>query len=129
MSARRRSRRNQTITGPPPAEAALGFGPAMADRLRIGVSACLLGRQVRFDGQHKRDAFLVDALGRFAELVPVCPEVEVGMSIPREPVRLVGAAKTPRMLGQRSEEDDCALLTSSRIAGGRLARKSVAATC
>ena len=83
------------MTGPPAAETALRFGPAMTDRLRIGVSACLLGREVRFDGQHKRDAFLVDALGPFVEFVPVCPEVEVGMSIPREPVRLVGPAKRP----------------------------------
>ena len=82
-----------TITAPPPSKGALGFGPAMTERLRIGVSACLLGREVRFDGQHKRDAFLVDALGPFVELVPVCPEVEAGMSIPREPVRLVGEAK------------------------------------
>lgn len=84
----------------------------MSDRLRIGVSACLLGREVRFDGQHKRDAFVVDALGPFVELVPVCPEVEAGMSIPREPVRLVGPVKSPRMLGQRSGDDWTARMTA-----------------
>ena len=84
----------------------------MTERLRIGVSACLLGREVRFDGQHKRDAFLVDALGPFVEFVPVCPEVEVGMSIPREPVRLVGAARSPHMLGQRSGDDWTARMTT-----------------
>ncbi|HEY4184465.1 MAG TPA: DUF523 and DUF1722 domain-containing protein [Polyangia bacterium] len=79
--------------------------------LRIGVSACLMGREVRFDGQHKRDAFLVDELGPFVEFVPVCPEVEVGMSIPRETVRLVrlgerGRSGTPsRLVASRSGED------------------------
>ena len=84
----------------------------MSDRLRIGVSACLIGRQVRYDGQHKRDAFLVDALGPFVDFVPVCPEVEVGMSIPREPVRLVGPARRPRMIGQRSGDDWTARMTT-----------------
>ena len=84
----------------------------MTERLRIGVSACLLGREVRFDGQHKRDAFLVDVLGPFVEFVPVCPEVEVGMSIPREPVRLVGPARSPHMLGQRSGDDWTARMTT-----------------
>ena len=65
---------------------------------------------MRFDGQHKRDAFLVEALGPFVEFVPVCPEVEAGMSIPREPVRLVRAADEPdvtvaKMVGQRSGDD------------------------
>jgi uncharacterized protein YbgA (DUF1722 family)/uncharacterized protein YbbK (DUF523 family) len=81
----------------------------MTGRIRIGVSACLIGREVRFDGQHKRDAFLVDALGPFVEFVPVCPEVEVGMSIPRESVRLVRADEpdvtVARMVGQRSKDD------------------------
>ena len=58
-------------------------------RIRIGISACLLGQEVRFDGGHKRDAFLADILGPHVEWVPVCPEVEVGMGTPREPVRLV----------------------------------------
>jgi uncharacterized protein YbgA (DUF1722 family)/uncharacterized protein YbbK (DUF523 family) len=74
--------------------------------IRIGVSVCLLGKEVRFDGQHKRDAFLVEELGRFVEWVPVCPEVEVGMGVPRESVRLVAEADGgPRMVGQRSGAD------------------------
>ena len=98
----------------------------MTERLRIGVSACLLGREVRFDGQHKRDAFLVDALGPFVEFVPVCPEVEVGMSIPREPVRLVGAARGPHMLGQRSGDDWTARMTAfSERRVDALARESL----
>ena len=60
-------------------------------RLRIGISSCLLGDEVRFDGGHKRDASLIDALGPYVEWVRVCPEVELGLGVPREPVRLVSA--------------------------------------
>jgi uncharacterized protein YbbK (DUF523 family) len=67
-------------------------GPAL-ERIRIGVSSCLLGAAVRYDGQHKRNDFLVDELGPLVEWVPVCPEVEVGMGVPRESVRL---ARGPR---------------------------------
>ena len=62
------------------------------DRPRIGISRCLLGDEVRYDGGHKRDALLVDTLGPFVEWVPVCPEVEMGMGTPREPIQLVAAA-------------------------------------
>jgi uncharacterized protein YbbK (DUF523 family) len=58
-------------------------------RIRIGVSACLLGDQVRYDGGHKRDDFLTSVLGPLVEWVKVCPEVEIGMGIPREPIHLV----------------------------------------
>ncbi len=74
-------------------------------RLRLGVSACLLGRNVRYDGQHKRSALLVDVLGPFVEWVPVCPEVEVGMGVPREPIRLVGSAAAPRLVAERTGKD------------------------
>jgi uncharacterized protein YbgA (DUF1722 family)/uncharacterized protein YbbK (DUF523 family) len=74
-------------------------------KLRLGVSACLLGRKVRYDGQHKRDAFVVDVLGAIADWVPVCPEMEVGMGVPREPIRLVGSAAAPRLVGERSGKD------------------------
>ena len=57
--------------------------------IRVGVSSCLLGETVRFDGGHKRDAFLADTFGSFVEWVPVCPEVECGLGTPREPMRLV----------------------------------------
>jgi len=73
--------------------------------LRLGVSRCLLGEEVRFDGGHKRDPFLIDLLGRYVEYVSVCPEVEVGMGIPREPVRLEGDPEDPRMVGVRSGTD------------------------
>jgi uncharacterized protein YbbK (DUF523 family) len=57
-------------------------------RPRVGVSACLLGEPVRFDGNHKRDSFLVDVLGPQVQWVPVCPEMEAGFGTPREPMRL-----------------------------------------
>jgi uncharacterized protein YbbK (DUF523 family) len=56
--------------------------------IRIGVSTCLLGEHVRFDGGHKRDAFLVETFGRYVEWVPVCPEVEAGLGVPRESMHL-----------------------------------------
>src|SRR5512138_2640679 len=74
-------------------------------RIRIGVSACLLGRKVRYDGQHKRDAFLVEVLDPFVEWVPVCPELELGLGVPREPVRLVGDPAAPRLVAERSGRD------------------------
>jgi uncharacterized protein YbgA (DUF1722 family)/uncharacterized protein YbbK (DUF523 family) len=72
---------------------------------RLGISACLLGQAVRYDGGHKLDHFLSESLGRFVEWIPVCPEVEVGMSVPRESVRLIGAAAAPRMVAERSGKD------------------------
>ncbi|HEX9306420.1 MAG TPA: DUF523 and DUF1722 domain-containing protein [Anaeromyxobacter sp.] len=74
-------------------------------KLRLGVSACLVGRKVRYDGQHKRDAFVADVLGPFVEWVPVCPELEVGMGVPREPIRLVGTSVAPRLVAERSGTD------------------------
>ena len=65
------------------------MGMRRSDRPRVGISACLLGDKVRYDGSDKRDAFLVDVLGQRVEWVRVCPEVEVGMGTPRETVHLV----------------------------------------
>lgn len=73
--------------------------------LRVGISSCLLGQKVRYDGGHKQDRYLTDILGPYFEFVPVCPELEAGMGVPREAVRLVGAADAPRMIGVRSGED------------------------
>ena len=72
---------------------------------RVGISACLLGQQVRFDGGHKRDLFLTDTFGKFVDWVAICPEVEVGMGVPRETVRLVGAPSHPRMIAEKSGKD------------------------
>ena len=73
--------------------------------VRIGISSCLLGNEVRFDGGHKRDRFLTDVLGPFVEWVTVCPEVEVGMGIPRETVRLERDGDDVRMLAPKSGKD------------------------
>lgn len=73
--------------------------------LRVGVSSCLLGGEVRFDGGHKRDRFLVDLLGAFVEWVAVCPEVEAGMGIPRPAMRLVREGENVRMLEISSGRD------------------------
>ncbi|MCA1559308.1 MAG: DUF523 and DUF1722 domain-containing protein [Acidobacteria bacterium] len=66
--------------------------------LRVGISACLLGDEVRFDGGHKRDRFLTDILGRYVEWIRVCPEVELGLGTPRETLRLVQDARGVRMI-------------------------------
>jgi uncharacterized protein YbgA (DUF1722 family)/uncharacterized protein YbbK (DUF523 family) len=73
--------------------------------IRIGISTCLLGEKVRFDGGHKRDRYLDDVLGKYFEWVPVCPEVEVGMGIPREAVRLVRNDDRVQMLGVKTQTD------------------------
>ncbi len=65
---------------------------------RIGISQCLLGDNVRYDGGHKRDSVLIESLGRYVEWVPVCPEVEVGLGTPREPMHLVGNPHAPRLV-------------------------------
>jgi uncharacterized protein YbgA (DUF1722 family)/uncharacterized protein YbbK (DUF523 family) len=74
-------------------------------RIRIGISSCLLGEEVRFDGGHKRDWFLTEVLARHVEWVPVCPEVEVGMGTPRETLRLVRVEGTTRMITTRTGTD------------------------
>lgn len=73
--------------------------------IRVGISTCLLGRKVRYDGGHKRDRFLTDVLGPYVEWVPVCPEVELGLGIPREPIRLVRAGGEVRLVAERSARD------------------------
>jgi uncharacterized protein YbgA (DUF1722 family)/uncharacterized protein YbbK (DUF523 family) len=70
----------------------------MSEALRLGISSCLLGNEVRYDGGHKRDRFLTDELGRFVEWVPVCPEVEAGLGTPRETLRLVSDGTDTRLL-------------------------------
>ena len=71
----------------------------------VGVSTCLLGEEVRWDAGHKHDRYLTGILGRYLTFVPVCPEAELGMGIPREPVSLHGDLTAPRMIGNKSGED------------------------
>lgn len=73
--------------------------------IRIGISACLLGEQVRYDGGHKRDNFLVDTFGKYVEWVQVCPEVESGLPTPRETLRLVSREGRLRMVMPKSGRD------------------------
>ncbi len=77
----------------------------MNDRIRLGISACLLGREVRFDGGHKRDHFLTDTLGQFVEYAPVCPEVEYGLPVPRESLHLAGEVDSPRLVTTKTAVD------------------------
>ena len=70
--------------------------------INVGVSTCLLGENVRYDGGHKRDPFVTDLLGYFFRFVPVCPEVELGMGVPREAVQLEGDTQRPRMVGRQT---------------------------
>ncbi len=77
----------------------------METKIRLGVSACLLGKKVRFDGGHKLDRFIADTLGQFVEYVPVCPEVECGLGVPREAMRLVGDPANPRLVTTRTNVD------------------------
>jgi uncharacterized protein YbgA (DUF1722 family)/uncharacterized protein YbbK (DUF523 family) len=81
---------------------------ASEEPIRIGVSSCLLGEQVRFDGGHKRNDFLTETLGRFVEFVPVCPEMEIGLGVPRESIRLVRNGKDAdaiRLVGNKTGLD------------------------
>jgi uncharacterized protein YbgA (DUF1722 family)/uncharacterized protein YbbK (DUF523 family) len=71
----------------------------------IGVSSCLLGQSVRYDSGHKKDAFVTGLLGRFVEFVPVCPEVEVGMSIPRPTIRLERRGEEIRLVDNKNAID------------------------
>ena len=80
-------------------------GSGDTSRIRVGISACLLGQEVRFDGGHKRDRYITDTLGRFFEWVPVCPEVEMGLGTPRETLRLEGNPEAPRLVFGKTRGD------------------------
>ncbi len=88
-------------------------------KVRLGISSCLLGQKVRYNGGHKLDRYLADTLGQYAEFVPVCPEVECGLPIPRESLRLVGDPECPRLVTTRTGRD-----LTDRMAGW--ARRRVA---
>lgn len=77
-----------------------------ASPIRIGISSCLLGEPVRFDGNHKHDHYITGTLGEVFEFVPVCPEVGIGLGVPRPTIRLVGPSDAPRALGVKDTELD-----------------------
>ncbi len=78
---------------------------AMDEKIRIGVSSCLLGNSVRYDGGHQHDPYITGTLGRYFEFVPVCPEVECGLPVPREAMRLQGDPNSPRLVTFRTGID------------------------
>jgi uncharacterized protein YbbK (DUF523 family) len=75
------------------------------EKIRIGVSTCLLGESVRYDGGHARDRYVTDTLGQCMEFMPVCPEMEAGLGLPREPIRLVGDPESPRVVTINTHKD------------------------
>ena len=77
----------------------------MSEEIRVGVSACLLGEKVRYDGRDKRDALVNEVLAKLFHLVPVCPEVEIGLGTPREPIHIVRWGDALRLVGVRSGAD------------------------
>jgi len=80
--------------------------------VRVGISRCLLGDAVRYDGGHKRNSFLVDLLGTVVDWVPVCPEVEAGMTTPREAICLVGDARKPHLVTVKNGQDLTTIMSS-----------------
>ncbi|MGE4299172.1 MAG: YbgA family protein [Desulfovibrionaceae bacterium] len=89
---------------PPPTDAEAG--------IPVGVSTCLLGKAVRFDGGHRLDTFILHELGRFFSFAPVCPEVECGLGVPREAMRLVGDPDRPRLVTVKSGTDHTERMTA-----------------
>jgi len=86
------------IRGPDGMGRTLPEDTIMENRTRIGTSACLLGKRVRYDGECKRNHYVTDTLGRFFILVPICPEVGCGLPVPREAMRLEGDPQRPRLV-------------------------------
>lgn len=77
----------------------------MINPLRIGVSSCLVGQKVRYDGGHKRDSFVADLLARFVDFVPVCPELEIGLGTPRDSIHLAKREGTIRLINPKTGQD------------------------
>ena len=77
----------------------------MKEKIKIGMSSCLLGEEVRWDGDHKHDQYVRDVLGSYFDYVSICPEVDVGMGVPRETVALYGTLENPKMITKRSKTD------------------------
>jgi len=96
--------------------------PAWGERIPVGVSSCLLGEQVRYDGGHKHNGFLTETLARYFEFVPYCPELAIGLGVPRPPIRLVSTGEGIRARGTK----DPALDVTDRLAayGARVASRS-----
>lgn len=88
---------------------------SVPQRVRVGISRCLLGEEVRYDGGHKHDRFITDTLGKYFEWISVCPEVEAGMGVPRESVRLIADGESVRVLGVRTQQDFTGILSNYSV--------------
>ena len=77
----------------------------MEDKIKLGISSCLLGENVRYDGGHKLDHYIRETLGRYVDWAPVCPEVEYGLPVPREAMHLAGTSEGPRLVTSRTGVD------------------------
>jgi uncharacterized protein YbgA (DUF1722 family)/uncharacterized protein YbbK (DUF523 family) len=76
------------------------------NRIPVGISACLIGEEVRYNGGHKRHRYVHEVMGRHFRYLPVCPEVAIGLGVPRPPIRLVGSAEAPRAVEADHPERD-----------------------
>ncbi|MDA3895078.1 MAG: DUF523 and DUF1722 domain-containing protein [Desulfobacteraceae bacterium] len=77
----------------------------MNEKIKLGISACLLGKNVRYNGGHAHDHYLTETLGQWVDYVPVCPEVECGLPVPRETMRLVGDPDNPVLMTNKTKKD------------------------
>ncbi len=84
----------------------------MDEKIKLGISACLLGENVRYNGGHAHDHYLTQTLGRLVEYIPVCPEVECGLPVPRETMRLVGNFENPVLMTNKTKKDMTAQMKS-----------------
>ncbi|KTC88047.1 MULTISPECIES: YbgA family protein [Legionella] len=78
----------------------------MERRILLGISSCLIGEKVRFDGGHKRNSYLCELLANYVDFLPICPEVAIGLGIPRAAIRLVGNPKSPRLVEVNNPQQD-----------------------
>ena len=86
------------------------------EKVTIGISSCLLGNKVRYDGGHALDHYVTETLGQYFDWVPVCPETEYGLPVPREAMRLEGSHASPRLVTIRTGVDH----TDGMLAWARL---------
>jgi len=95
---------------------------AATDTIKIGISACLLGQPVRYNGGHKASQLCLEVLSRHFEFIPLCPEQAIGLGVPRQPIRLVGDPQNPRAQGTKDPELDVseALRDYGQRAAGQL---------
>jgi len=83
----------------------------MREIIKLGISSCLLGNNVRYDGGNKLDQYVIDTFGRSVEWIPICPEVEAGLPIPREPMQLVADNNRTRLVTIETQQDRTGVLT------------------